>query len=428
MTDRTKAPETSTIRSLTIPPIEVYKLNNGTIVCESDLGSQDILKIEIVHLAGRTSEDKPLASRAVSSLMKDGCGSKNSQQIAEEIDYFGSSIRTASNLDFSFTTFYCLTKYASQGVDLLHEMYTTPTFHEDELEKFKKLNIQKLREELTKNDVISYRHITEEIFGTNHPYGYNSTEKDYQNLTRGTLVSHFEDYLGTDNCHIFLSGRITDEVRKKVDEKFGSVYKKAKIKEYTPCQLPIEGQKITLYSRNEHQCSIKTGRRLFDKNHPDNVVFFLLNTIFGGYFGSRLMSSIREDMGYTYDVHSSVDQMLYDGCFYVSTESAPEYVESVLSEIYHQMDILKTKKVSARELQMVRNYVMGNFMNMLDGPMNVGSFAKSMIMIGKEPKDFIRFVDEMMQITPAMLMESAIKYLNENEMTEVVVSPATDVC
>jgi len=423
MTDRTKAPDIARIKKLTIPEIDVYSLANGTRVCEANLGSQDIIKIEIVHEAGRSCEDFPLVSRAVSSLIKDGCAGKNSQTIAEEIDYYGSSIRTASNLDFSFTTFYCLTKYASQGIDLLHEMYSAPVFPADEIEKFKKLNIQKLREELTKNDVITYRQITEEIFGKDHPYGYNSTENDYLRLSRDRLVSHFQDYYGSDNCYIFLSGKVTAEIRNQIGRVFGSVSHPSRKKEYHPCRIEPASNKIRLYSRNEHQSSIKTGRRLFGKNHPDNVVFFLLNTILGGYFGSRLMSSIREDMGYTYDIHSSMDQMLHDGYFYVGTEAATEYVEPILKEIYHQMDLLKTKKVGSKELQMVKNYVMGNFMNMLDGPMNVGSFAKSMVMIGKQPRDFEQFVDEMTEITPLKIMEAAHRYLNEDQMTEVIVSP-----
>lgn len=427
MTDRTNAPDIARIRKLTIPEIDVYTLQNGTIVCETNLGSQDIIKIEIVHEAGRSSEDFPLVSRAVSSLIKDGTTGKNSQTIAEEIDYYGSSIRTASNLDFSFTTFYCLTKYAEQGAELLHEIYSSPIFPEDEIEKFKKLNIQKLKEELTKNDVISYRQITEEIFGKEHPYGYNSTEKDYLRLSRDRLLSHYNNCYGSDNCYIFLSGKVTDGIRQQIKEVFGSVARPSVKKQYPPCTIEPEAKKVRLYSRNEHQSSIKTGRRLFGKNHPDNVVFFLLNTILGGYFGSRLMSSIREDMGYTYDIHSSMDQMLHDGCFYVSTEAATEYVEPVLKEIYHQMDLLKTKKVSSKELGMVKNYVMGTFMSMLDGPMNVGSFAKSMVMIGKQPRDFEQFVDEMIDITPQRIMDTAIKYLNEDQMTEVVVAPQAGI-
>ena len=423
MINRKSGPVSYNIDKLNIPDLEIYDWTNGTRVCEVNLGSQDILKIEVVHVAGRSVEEHHLVSRAVSSLLKDGSGQKTSAQIAEEIDYYGASIKTASNMDFSYTSMYTLTKYANEIIPLLHELYVDPTFSEDEIAKFKKLNIQKLKEELTKNEVISYRQITEEIFGKEHAYGYNSTEIDYLNIDRTKIITHFNQNYGTDNRYIFISGKVSNSIRKLVYDTFGQDKRVAKKHKYDPVIKETVGKKIQIRSKNEHQSAIKTGMRLFDKNHPDNAAFFVLNTIFGGYFGSRLMSSIRENLGYTYDIFSSIDQMLYDGCFYVSTEAAPAYEKLVIKEIYHQMEILKQEKVAANELSMVKNYLMGNFINMLDGPMNVSSFAKSMILTGKNPSEFSLFTTEILDSNMDIIMDMAQKYLNEKNMIEILVSP-----
>lgn len=422
MPDRKKGPVSHKIDNLYIPDIEIYQWSNGTKVCEINMGSQEILKIEVVHLAGRSKEDFPLISRAASSLLKDGCGNKSSADIAEEIDFLGASIKTASNMDLAYTSVYTLCKHADKIIPLLHEMYQRPTYAEDEIEKFKKLNIQKLKEELTKNEVITYRQITEEIFGKNHPYGYNSLEADYLAIERNKILNHFQDYYGTDNRYIFISGKINDTIRKQIAEFFGVDHKPSKVHPFKPVTTDGIGKKINLYSKNEHQSTLKMGFRLFERNHPDNAPFFLLNTILGGYFGSRLMMSIREDLGYTYDIFSSMDQMLYDGCFYISTEAAPEYMTPLVKEIYNQMDILKQDLVSAHELNMVKNYLMGNFMNMLDGPMNVSTFAKTMVLTGKHTKDFNGFVSELNNITAEDIMRVAQKYFDENKMIEVIVS------
>ena len=423
MPDRKKGVAIHQIQGLYIPPMEIYHYPNGTKVCEINLGSQDVVKLEIVHAAGRSVENHKLMSRATAALMREGCGDKTSAMIADEIDYYGSSIKTASNMDFSYSILYSLLKHADRGINLLHEMYTQPTFPEDEIEKFKKINIQKLKEELTKNEVLTYRQITDEIFGTDHPYGYNSTEADYNNISQKNIVDHFESYYGTDNMTIILSGKITDAIRNEVFKCFGGETKTSKKHVYTPATSSTEGRKIHFSSKNEHQSAIKTGFRLFDKNHPDTAAFFLLNTILGGYFGSRLMTSIREKSGYTYDIYSNMDQMLHDGCFYISTEAAKEYVSPILKEIDNQMDRLKQKTVTGKELKMVKNYLMGNFMNVLDGPVNVSSFVKSMLLIGKEPSDFLTFVDEILEMKPKKVMETAQKYFQEDKMIEVVVSP-----
>ena len=423
MINRKKGPEISNIHQLLLPEFEIYALSNGVRVCEINLGSQEIVKFEIFHAAGRTKEDVPLASRAVSSLLKDGTISKNSAQLSEEIDFYGSSIKTASNMDFSYSTLFALTKQCTNAIPILHDMYYYPLFPDDEVEKFKLLNIQKLKEELSKNEVITYRHITEEIFGKNHPYGYNSTESDYAALNSDIVKNHYSQYYGSDNCFIFLSGKITDSIRKQVAELFGSEAKISKHKEFNFSIPDQSGRKITLSSKNEHQSAIKTGRHLFNKDHTDHPAFFLLNVIFGGYFGSRLMMSIREDKGYTYDITSNMDQLLHDGCFYVSTEAAPEYVAPILTEVNHQMEVLKQEKVSIKELTMVKNYLMGTFMNMLDGPLNVSSLARSMILTGKKPEDFLTFCDKLLSVTSETLLDTAQKYFNQQEMIEVVVAP-----
>jgi len=423
MIDRKTGPKIHTIRGLKLPPIDMYTLPNGVKVCEVNQGSQEIVKFDIYNCAGRVQEDFPLASRAVSSLLKDGTTTKNSAQLAEAIDYYGASIKTASNMDFAYTTLFSLTKHCEQVLPIIHDMHYHPTFVEEELEKFKRLNIQKLKEELTKNDVITYRQITEDIFGHKHPYGYNSLESDYNDLNRNVLVQHHNNYYGTNNTYIFLSGKITDKIRHLIADLFGTDSTSSVQKPYSFEVPTVAKKQIFLKSKNEHQSAIKLGRRLFNRSHEDHPAFFVLNTIFGGYFGSRLMMSIREDLGYTYDIFSNLDQMVHDGCFYISTEADPEYTEPIISEIYHQMDILKQEKVGYQELNMVQNYLMGTFMNMLDGPINVASLAKSMILSGKTPQDFMVFVDALISVSKDDIMYMAQKYFDPADMIEVSISP-----
>ena len=421
--NRKKGPPIFPIGKLPIPHLYQYNLSNGIKVCEVNFGSQEIIKIEIVHKAGRSKEDYKLIGRATSSLLKEGCYGMTSSEIAEKIDYYGASIKTGSNMDFSYTSLYSLTKHIDNIIPIISAMYTEPSFPEEEIRKFKQLNIQKLKEELTKNEVLAYRQITEEIFGKNHVYGYNSFEEEYYKIDRQKIVSHFDDYYGTDVAFIFLSGRITDDIRKSISDNFGQTLKKSKQKLYLESLIPVFKKEIKIATKNDHQCAIKIGCKLFDKQHEDNAVFFVLNTILGGYFGSRLMTSIREDKGYTYDISSNMDQMLYDGCFYVSTETAPQYADMILNETYFQMQLLQNEKIDTTELDMVKNYIMGNFMNMLDGPMNVSSFAKALISVGQNENDFESFVSKIKEIDSEDIMKAAQKYLIKDQMTEIVVGP-----
>ncbi len=423
MPDRSQPPTIQDLKSVYLPPIETYTLPNGIQVCEINAGSQDILRIDIVHKAGRSVENHKIAARATASLLKDGCGNMSSDAFSEEIDYYGAGIKAASNMDFSYSTLYTISKHALELLPLMHQMYAQPLFQIEEIEKFKQQNIQKHREELSKNEVLTFRHFTEEVFGKDTPYGYNSTEEVYKNINREMLVEHYNDFYGTDNCNIFVSGRINDNIRNTIATLFGHTSKASVKVDYKKQEHEKAGKKIHFPSKNKHQSALKLGFGLFDRLHEDNAGFFVLNTIFGGYFGSRLMMNIREDKGYTYDIASLMDQMLYDGCFYIDTEADPEYMSPILKEIYKEMDILKNEKVKPQELKMVKNYLMGNFMNMLDGPINTASVAKTMILTGQKPDDFQLFVKKVLDTNPEQIMGLAQKYFNPDHFIEVMVTP-----
>ena len=91
------------------------------------------------------------------------------------------------------------------------------------------------------------------------------------------------------------------------------------------------------------------------------------------------MENIREEKGYTYNIYSVLDTMNFDGCFYIATEVGNEFINKTLDEIYKEMELLRTEAVEEEELEMVRNYVLGGFLNMLDGPFNVSDVVKTLV-------------------------------------------------
>src|SRR5690606_33229750 len=127
-----------------------------------------------------------------------------------------------------------------------------------------------------------------------------------------------------------------------------------------------------------HQAAIRMGRRLFPESHPDFPGMFVLNTVLGGYFGSRLMMEIRENQGLTYGIYSSVDSFARDGVFYISTETATDQVDKMLAAIRVEVDRLRRELIPDDELTMARNYLMGHLMTQIDGPISSLDYIKTM--------------------------------------------------
>jgi predicted Zn-dependent peptidase len=409
------------VHHLVLPKPDLYRLDNGIPVYILDFPGQEILKIEAVFKAGRPEEVKRMASRATGRLIQEGTNNRTGETIAELIDFYGATFSVPSNLDTAAFMLFSLRKYAHELIPVFSELLREPVFPETELETFKRTSMQELQVDLEKVDVLAYRKVTELIFGEQHPYGYNSTPDDYINLTRDDLIAHYQSWYTPSNCLLFASGRVDSTVLNLLNEHFGQHNPQGKKAAYTS-QVPVQKPgKVIVPHPGSLQTAIKIGRRTFSRHHPDNNGFFVLNTILGGYFGSRLMMNIREKKGYTYNIYSSNDTYLHDGCFYIATEVNSDKAAATIKEIWKEIKSLRTKPVGESELEMVRNYLLGMLLNGLDGPINTSDVVKGLIVENLPLETFDQLAETIRTITPAQLLDLANRYLQEEDFWTVVV-------
>lgn len=419
--DRKKGPAINKITKLHIPPVHREVLPNGTELIEVNMGTQNLVQMEVLYKGGRICEQKKGVSRATARLIKEGTANYTSSELAEAVDFYGANITSGASLDYSYAKIFTLNKYFDKILPILSEALDRPTFPDQELEKYKANSIQKLQVEKAKSELVAYKEITECLYGKDHAYGYNSSEEIYNNISKEDIVDYYQKSFGTENRIIIFSGKITEEIRKRVKENFGG--KSISSRPFAYNEPIVESQKICkrIKAEDNLQSAIKIGCRLFKRDHPDFADMFILNTILGGYFGSRLMSSLREEKGYTYNVYSSVDMMIYDGYFNVSTEVGNEYLEKTLEGIYHEMEVLTSKKVGRSELDMVRNYLSGNFLNMIDGPFKVAGMSKVIALNDLDFGFYKNLMSRIHTITSEDLLHLAKKYFVKENMVEIIV-------
>jgi len=347
-----------------IQPV-VHQLDNGISVHEINLGTQNVIKLEIIFKAGRWKEQNRLAARATGAILKEGVSDKNSAQIAEFVDFYGATLTTAR------------------------------------IDTFVERRCQRLRIEAEKVDVVAYRELTAALYGNDHPYGYNSTPEMYRQIQREHLIKHFQTHYHAGNCQIILAGKTAADSVALLNQYLGNIPAKQNI-EPQHIIAPYESRKLCYNVPNTLQTGIRTGKRWVSRHHADYAGLFVLNTLLGGYFGSRLMQNLREDKGYTYGIFSTVDVMLNDCYFYVGTEVGAELTEATLHEIHKELKILREKPVEKTELERLRNYMLGNLLATLDGPFNVAQVTRA-------------------HIQPDELQQLAQRYLNVEDFHEVIV-------
>ncbi len=418
--DRKIAPKIQAIRKVIFPSVTQHKLKNGIplhIISSSD---HDIIKLELVFKAGRSTEREPLSSKATSSLLKEGTGKYSSEELAEKIDFYGSSISCSSGMDTNSITLFCAKKYFNYSLELVQEILFNPSFPEQELAKYKTRSAERLHQELSKNAVVAYRKITEVIYGKEHCYGYNTFPESYKSVKRENLIHHFQHCYTSDSCQMYLSGCTDHQIIKAIDDTMGHDFGLTSLTPnyILPANVDIQQFRI---SGNKLQNSIKIGKRLFNRQHPDYYTLFMLNTILGGYFGARLMSSIREEKGYTYNIYSVLESMAYDGYFYISTEVGSEYQDKTVDAIKEEIELLQNELVDVNELDMAKNYVLGNFLSMLDGPLKSSKVLKMLFENGLSTSDFDNMVHVISSVTSEQLLTIAQKHLDFNNLHQVSV-------
>ena len=421
MPDRSIQPQIKEITNIQMPDCQEYVLDNGIPVYEVNMGTQEIMKLEIIFKAGRPFEHQKLVARATAAMLREGTVRKKAAEIHEMVDFYGGTLSVPVNLDTSNITLYSLTKHFEKLLALLSEILTEPSFPEEELDIYKNNSRQRLQVDLTKNDVVAYRTVTEKIFGKEHAYGYNSNAEVYNELTRKELLHHFDRNFHAGNCTLVISGKTNSQTIKLLNQYIGKTLQKKEIIKSSIVEKIIAPQQLKISSPDTLQSAIRIGCKLFDRKHKDYANFYVLNTILGGYFGSRLMSKIREEKGYTYNIFSTIDPMMFDGYFYVGTDVSNEFVKPTIESIYEEFELLKTVPIDEEELKMVRNYLMGFFLTNLDGAFNVAELVKVAKTENLPKNYFSEIVDQVKNITPEELMEQAQKYLIRENMWEVVV-------
>ena len=147
----------------------------------------------------------------------------------------------------------------------------------------------------------------------------------------------------------------------------------------------------------------------------------VLNTVFGGYFGSRLMSNIREDKGYTYGIYSYLQNHRQQSAWVISTEAGRDVCEATIAEVYKEMELLRNETVDKEELLLVQNYMMGSILGDLDGPFQIINRWKNIILNGLDESYFYNQIDAIKSITASEIQDLANKYLVPDKFYELVV-------
>ena len=346
-----------------------YTLPNGVPLYVISGDGTPALRLEILFKGGYSVQDKPLQATVTNRMLREGAEGMSGQEISRKLDYYGAWIETYSSQNCNHLVLYSLSKHFLPLVDLLEKMVKHPSFPEENLEVVKSSGKACFEVNSQKVDVVSQRYFEHSLWGEGHPLAHIVEVEDYDALTVADVVSYYRKTYNSGNCVMFLSGELTDEIYVGLSNAFGcGEWGEHHVFDKQFVQPPVAefGNRNVLVP-NSIQSAVKIGFMAMDASDPDFHRFRFLSVLLGGYFGSRLMSNVREENGYTYHIASEVDAYGHRNAFMISSETANEYVVPCMDEIYKEITRLYTEPIPEEEVEHVRNYILGEMCRECEG-------------------------------------------------------------
>lgn len=409
--------------NLELKPYHKFTLDNGVPVYTIDAGAQEVVQIELVFYAGNWFEQQKSVAAATNYLLKNGTSTKTAFEINEEFEYYGAYCNRSCYNETAIVSLSSLSKQLPAILPVVRDMITDSVFSEEELDIYKQNSKQRIKVNLKKCDFVATRLIDAYLYGEAHPYGKYTNIEDLDTLNRNQLTDFFNQYYLNGQCVIFVSGKLPGDIEQQMNNAFGDLSLKAFSNQLSNIiQSPAAEKKYRIENDvNGVQGAIRIARNFPNRHHPDFMKVSVLNTVFGGFFGSRLMSNIREDKGYTYGIHSYVQNHIHQTAWMISTEAGKDVCEATIEEVYKEMKLLKEELVDEEELLLVRNYLIGTILGDLDGPFQIMGRWKNLILNNLTGDYFYKSIETIKNISAEELRELSKKYLNPEDFYEIVV-------
>lgn len=420
--DRTIQPEIQPLKNFHIQTPVRTTLPNGIPLTVINAGEQEVVRMDVLFSGGRWQQSQKLQALFTNRMLREGTMKYTAATIAEKLDYYGSWLELSSSSEYAYITVYSLNKYLAKTLEVVESMIKEPLFPQKELQTILDTNIQQYLVNTSKVDFLAHCSLLKSLYGEQHPCGKIVMEEDYYTITPEVLREFYERHYHSGNCSIFLSGKVTDDIISRVTDIFGIPFGQYQL-QMPKSSFPfaaIPEKRIFTEREDAMQSAVKMGCTTITREHPDYPKLRVLMTLFGGYFGSRLMSNIREDKGYTYGISAGVVFYPDSGLLIVSTETDNEYVEPLIQEVYHEIDRLHLDPVSAEELRIVRNYMLGEMCRSYESPFSLSDAWIFIATSGLKDDYFARSLQAVNEITPAEIQDLAQRYLCKETLKEVI--------
>jgi zinc protease len=415
MLNRTLTPELKEIDQIDFVSPAIHVIHGNARLYHMAEVPNNTSRLDLYFDAGTARGARAIAG-FVNGMLLSGSEKRSAIEIQSEIDALGGFYESGISQETAVVSIYALKEHLLAIFRIIANALEELSFTEKELKEMINDRRQKFKVNMEKVSFLAQREFQQRLFH-NSIYGRVSDETDFEIVEREKLISFFNEYYLQGLYKVVVVGAIPET---EINEIISTSAKWAKpSKNSYEKDLKNERGHTYVEKAGAMQTALRIGRILFNKTHEDYLDFLVLNTILGDYFGSRLMSNIREDKGYTYGIGSMVAELHETGYFLIATEVGKDVKDAALEEIKKELKRLQEEFVTDEELSLVKNYMLGQLLKSADGPYSMVDLFLSVEPHGLDLDFYNKAIESLHAIKAERIQELAKHYLNWDDFTVV---------
>lgn len=410
--DRTQPPQVRPFGKLTLPADTVETLANGLTLHSYSGGDQPVCRLSLYMQGGR-AEFGDAAGRMATCQLAEGSTLHSAEEIAEAIDYNGATVNTRLHQHHASIDMAVLNHRAEAMLPVFAEIAASPAFDSERLDVAKAIAIDNLNTARMDTAVLADEALMPLVFGASHPLAKAATVADYHAVDAATLHSIHSRMLCPARMHAYLSGQLTPGIVASVRTALESLAPGGDGTQtaIVQPQPAAPGTTVDVAFARSLQSAVAIALPAPPRAHPDYIKLRLAVIALGGYFGSRLMTNIREDKGLTYGISAALLGSLDGSYVNIAAKCDKTTTATVIDEIANEMRRLASEPPRGDELERLRLFAASNLAELLDTPSRIMGYYATSLLVGTPDDYFNRQQAAIAALSSDTIAEMASAYL-----------------
>ncbi|MGB6483840.1 MAG: pitrilysin family protein [Candidatus Acidiferrales bacterium] len=418
-------------RPVVWPQRTVRTLSNGMQVVLAEQRTFPKIGIELFFRSGNAlvSRRSPDVAELTARVVRTGTASRMSRQIEEDLRRMGASLGTMAGADSSAIAIAGLSEFAEGILAMVADLAQHASFLPSEFERERRQRVEELKIERTTPGFLANEHFRRVLFA-DHPYATIApSEAQLESYSVENLSAFYRENYVPSNALLIAVGDFSSAAMMELIQKIFGGWKAAPAPAFAP-DLKSGGRGRTVdlvHLPGSVQTEILLGNLALNRQSPDWHRAVLANTIFGGAFNSRLVTNIREQKGYTYSPRSGFHAMRHAGYFSVHAAVRNDVVAATLTEMFYELDRMRSLPVGAAELSDAINYLCGTFslgIATQDGLLG----QMSTVYLDRLPENYLEtFRDKIRALKPEDVLAAARRHFDSPNARIIIVGDRAQI-